>query len=603
MASQTPAAAAAAAAATPNMSTPVPAGTTAPHGASGSLYVGDLQNDVTEALLFEVFNQVGPVSSIRVCRDAASRRSLGYAYVNFHSGVDAERALDTLNFTAIKGRPCRIMWSQRNPAVRKNTHNNVFIKNLDKQIDNKQLYDTFSAFGNILSSKIATDPTGSSKGYGFVHYDSEDGAQKAIENVNGMLLSGKKVFVSRFVRRSERAGAAETFTNVYVKFLPADWDQDKLRKEFARFGEITSAALQMDETGKSKCVGFVNFGSHEEAMKAVDGGKDIPVPEEEGKEVRQLYVARFQSRAERTAMITKMREEKRKERSEKYRNLNLYVKNLEEGVSEEKLKEWFTQFGEITSVAIMKDEKSVSRGFGFVCFASEEAATKALGDMNGKVIENSKPLYVNRAQRKEERKLLLDTQFQASLGQRMAMAPMFYAPNMAAMPQSMVFPPQMVNRRYTPQPVRNFPMYPMKGRGRGGQGRGGMAGHGRGGQHKPRGAGGYGNVRAQHPQHHQHPQQPQPVQVMAAAQMAPAQPAQELSALLANSSPEQQKQILGERLFPLISKEQGERAGKITGMLLEMDVSDVLNLLENEQERASKIQEAVDVLDSHASGQ
>lgn len=591
------------AAATPAMATPVPAGTTAPpHGASGSLYVGDLQNDVTEALLFEVFNQVGPVSSIRVCRDAASRRSLGYAYVNFHSGVDAERALDTLNFNPIKGRPCRIMWSQRNPAVRKNTNNNVFIKNLDKQIDNKQLYDTFSSFGNILSSKIATDPTGQSKGYGFVHYDSEDGAQKAIDGVNGMLLSGKKVFVSRFVRRSERAGAAETFTNVYVKFLPADWDQDRLRKEFSKFGEITSAALQTDETGKSKCVGFVNFGSHEEAMKAVEGGKDIPVPQEEGKEPRPLYVARFQSRAERTAMITKMREEKRKERSEKYRNLNLYVKNLEEGVSEEKLKEWFTPFGEITSVAIMKDEKGVSRGFGFVCFASEEAATKALGDMNGKVIENSKPLYVNRAQRKEERKLLLDTQFQASLGQRMAMTPMFYAPNMA-MPQSMVFPPQMVGRRYNPQPVRNFPMYQMKGRGRGGQGRGGMGGHGRG-QHKPRGAGGYSNVRAQHPQHHQHPQQPQPVQVpqMAAAQMVATQPAQDLSALLANSTPEQQKQILGERLFPLVGKEQPERAGKITGMLLEMDVSDVLNLLENEQERTSKIQEAMDVLESHASG-
>ena len=120
----------------------------------GSLYVGDLRADVDEFDLLHIFNAVGKISSVHVCRDTATETSLGYAYVNYCELKSAENALLQLNYLNIKGRSCRVMWSHHAKESKITEDGNVFVKNLHKLIGNKDLHEIFSAFGKIISCKV-----------------------------------------------------------------------------------------------------------------------------------------------------------------------------------------------------------------------------------------------------------------------------------------------------------------------------------------------------------------------------------------------------------------------------------------------------------------
>ncbi|BGP57241.1 hypothetical protein JCM8202_002083 [Rhodotorula sphaerocarpa] len=622
---------------------------------STSLYVGELDPTVTEAMLYEIFSMIGPVASIRVCRDAVTRRSLGYAYVNYLNSADGERALEQLNYSSIKGRPCRIMWSQRDPALRKNGAGNIFIKNLDENIDNKALHDTFAAFGNILSCKVATDPQGNSLGYGFVHYDTAEAAKAAIEGVNGMLLNDKVVFVGIHIPKRERQAKIDEirahFTNLYVKNVPLEVTEEEFRGLFEPFGKVTSAVVAKDSEGNSKGFGFVNYEKHEDAAKAVDSLHDKDY------KGQNLYVARAQRKGEREEELKKSYEQKKYEANLKYQGVNLYVKNLDDDMEEDRLRAEFEAFGQITSCKIMVDEKGASKGFGFVCFSSPDEATKAVTELNGKML-GTKPLYVALAQRKEVRK----QQLEAQVAQRnqirsqqlaaagipgippyMPGAPMYYGPGgypqpgargpmgypqpgPGGMPRPRFYaPPNMPGMPPMPGPYgqvppQQFGQYPPPPPGAAGPGpRGGAPAAGRPGQPgqppmpagvPPRPGQALPNGAPMPPRGAAVPPNgvPRPAQAGQAAARRPraeeAKPSSGLTAaMLANAGPAEQKQMLGEALYPRIHETQPELAGKLTGMLIEMDSSEVLYLLENDEAMAAKVQEALDVLAEYSARQ
>eukprot|EP00758_Cryptobia_borreli_P002079 Tbor_TRINITY_DN2766_c0_g1::TRINITY_DN2766_c0_g1_i1::g.15180::m.15180/K13126/PABPC; polyadenylate-binding protein len=520
-----------------------------------SIYVGDLSPDVDEPELLELFKTCGVVLGVRILRDILTRRSLGYGYVNFQNAADAEKALETLNFKTVKNCSIRLMYQQRDPTTRYSGSGNIFVKNLDVKVDSKSLHEIFNKFGSILSCKVMSNADGSSRGYGFVHFKEDSQASNAITAMNGAKersAEDEALYVAQFIRRNNRIAALmANFTNVYIKQVLPNVDKDVIEKFFSKFGGITSACAKQDAKGRT--FAFCNFSSHDEAVKAIEEVHAKPIdgltnPEE------TIYVQRAQPRNERLVEL------RAKSMQRQSLGNNLYVRNFGPNFTDEQLRDLFVEYGDIKSCRVMTDDKGTSRGFGFVSFISAEQANIALRELNGRLFDG-KPLVVNIAQRRDQRFVMLQAQFQQriqALMHQLPVMPFIAGGNQNRRQQNRKT--TVMSQELTTAPKRQFLR--------------------RGGPE----------------QYHSASRTP-----MSSPAMVPLTPtlAPITEVDLLKMPINEAKSALGERLFVKIAAINCELAPKITGMFLEMDIREGFALLQNAEDLKDKVNEAMYVIHNH----
>ena len=145
-------------------------------------------------------------------KDRVTQMHQGYGFVEFLSEDDADYAIKIMNMIKLYGKPIRV---NKASAHQKNLDvgANIFIGNLDVEVDEKLLYDTFSAFGVILQTpKIMRDPeTGNSKGFAFINFASFEASDAAMDAMNGQYLCNRPISVSYAFKKDskgERHGSA-----------------------------------------------------------------------------------------------------------------------------------------------------------------------------------------------------------------------------------------------------------------------------------------------------------------------------------------------------------------------------------------------------------
>eukprot|EP00096_Caligus_rogercresseyi_P007859 TRINITY_DN2598_c0_g1_i1.p1 TRINITY_DN2598_c0_g1~~TRINITY_DN2598_c0_g1_i1.p1 ORF type:complete len:320 (-),score=130.56 TRINITY_DN2598_c0_g1_i1:450-1409(-) len=188
------------------------AGPVSERNQDATIYVGGLDEKVSDSLLWELFVQAGPVVNVHTPKDRVTMMHQGYGFVEFLTEEDADYSIKIMNMIKLYGKPIRV---NKASAHQKNLDvgANVFIGNLNPEVDEKLLYDTFSAFGVILTTpKIQRDPeTGNSKGFAFINYASFEASDAAIEAMNDQYLCNRAISLSYAFKKDakgERHGSA-----------------------------------------------------------------------------------------------------------------------------------------------------------------------------------------------------------------------------------------------------------------------------------------------------------------------------------------------------------------------------------------------------------
>eukprot|EP00658_Telonema_sp_P-2_P060988 TRINITY_DN4975_c0_g1_i1.p1 TRINITY_DN4975_c0_g1~~TRINITY_DN4975_c0_g1_i1.p1 ORF type:complete len:212 (-),score=78.28 TRINITY_DN4975_c0_g1_i1:89-724(-) len=164
-------------------------------------YVGDLETQVDEALLWELMLQAGPVVNVFIPKDKLTGQHMGFGFVEFRGEEDADYAIKIMNMVKLFGKPIRVNKASRDKKTL-DVGANLFIGNLDPDVDEKLLYDTFSAFGVCISTRIMRDPdSGASRGFGFVSFDDFGAADASLESMNGQYLCNRSITVSYAIKK------------------------------------------------------------------------------------------------------------------------------------------------------------------------------------------------------------------------------------------------------------------------------------------------------------------------------------------------------------------------------------------------------------------
>ena len=386
------------------------------------LFISELPDNILDTELEDFFSEYKD----NILMIQIERNSKNYDFFNtrkpkatiiFKDHDKANDARNNLNMKRLKGKALNIMWHEKDNSIRYNNTSNIFVKGIPPEVKPREVFELFNKYGEIISIKICEDEDGNLLGYGYINYYSLDSAENAIKELNKKKIWNSVLEIEHFQKKNERLQSNLGNNSIYIKNIPDKINENDMKDLFKEFGEITWSKIILDNNGRKFAI--IVYSKSESALKAKEEMNDKIIANSE----IGLYVDLLQKKSERKRILISKIGDINNKLNQEFKNCNLYIKNLPYDLTDEKLREIFSKYGEIKSVKIskftlvtkIKDElKEIeqSRGFGYVCYTNPESASKAIEELNEKNLpgyENSKrPVIISLFMPKYERKPFLN---------------------------------------------------------------------------------------------------------------------------------------------------------------------------------------------------
>ena len=479
----------------------------------------------------------------------------------------------------------------------KENKNNLYIKGIPQNKDPREIFEYFFKFGDIFSLKVNEDDQGNNNGIAFLTYYKEEDAKKSMDQTNGKKIWGSDMEVQYKTRNEKQYNNYQNKrknSRIIINNIPDNYTNKEIQKLCEEFGKIDICKVKTGNKGK---YAFVKFSNEEEAKKAIEKLKNKEI------ETKKLYVKEYRDYHHNYPNYYYNNYYKANNYAQNFfyqnininninipiENNNLYVKNIPYVATEEDLRKTFEKFGKITSIKLEEDvdetkdakekknKKFINKTFGYISFEKVEDAKNALNTLQGKQLIGYetwyKPLNIDYFVPKNRRQNM-------NLVNLSPAPPMIYPAMQGPFSQ---YPPFIMPMNMPMNPLQmNKPPYNMYNRGYGRK---------------------YNNNRGRYRGGKNNNQKRNENKTYEKEKKLEF----DYKNFNALKSEEEKKDFLGEKLFELIhenqiiieKKETDDTIGKITGMIMGIPNSEIIEILANPSKLSSRIEEALKLLEKN----
>lgn len=236
------------------------------------IYIGRLAKETVEDDLIKIFGKFGELKSTRIVRNPTTKKSKGFAFIQFASADHAKNALSELkDGVEVKGKHVKISASQENDTI--------YVGNICKTWSKEDVLGTLKQYGieHFEEIHLPDDPKndGKIKGFALLEFSTHSDAMTAFNRLRkpdavfGRDKSAKVAFTQTPMHPSKEV--LSQVKRVYLEGLTKAWNEEKVKEICSQYGEIIKINICRSPSTKRKDFGFVTYTSREGALACVEG--------------------------------------------------------------------------------------------------------------------------------------------------------------------------------------------------------------------------------------------------------------------------------------------------------------------------------------------